>query len=98
MRVALAGIMIAALAACTPTQEKESGQAEVRELDSLAMQVKTELINQEPMAAAAVQVKQRDGKLYLTGFADSEAKKQQLEQIARQAGGGRTVVNQLEIK
>lgn len=93
-------ILSLSLAACVPMQEKdrEKEQSEASALGSKAMQVKTQLINQAPTAAAAVQVKQRGGKLVLTGFADSEAQKRQLEQIARQAAGGQAVVNELQVR
>lgn len=95
MRTIATMALLTLLTACAPMQDKEREQAD---LNGVAMQVKTQLINQDPMAAAAVQVEQRGDQLYLTGFADSAAKKKKLEQIARQAAGGRTVVNQLEIK
>lgn len=90
-----AAIALAAmLAGCAPVDEK----APTPDLDSLAMQVKTELINAQPLAAAAVQVQQRDGRIFLTGFADNQTQKQELERIARRAAAGRTVVNELKIK
>jgi osmotically-inducible protein OsmY len=67
-------------------------------LDTLATRVKTELINQAPLDAAAVEVQQRDGVIYLRGFADSEAKKQRMEAIARQVTGAHRVANQIQVK
>ena len=82
------------LSACAPFQE----QPETPELADLATQIKTRLINEQTMDAAAVQVEHEDGSIYLRGYADSEAKKQRLEQIARDAAGDHPVVNQIEVK
>lgn len=90
-------LLSAVLAACAPVDEKP-GAPDVKDLSSLPMQVKTALINADPLAAAAVQVQQRDGQIALTGFVDSEAKKKQLEKVARQAAGSLPVVNELQIK
>ena len=82
------------LSACVPFQD----QSETPELANLATQIKTRLINEQTLDAAAVQVEQKEGTIYLRGYADSEAKKQRLEQIARDAAGDHPVVNEIEVK
>lgn len=89
-------LLMLLLSGCAPSQQRD--EASTPDLASIAMQVKTHLINAEPLAAAAVQVEQQSGKLYLRGFVDSEAKKRELERIAGQAAGSRTVVNELQVK
>ena len=77
---------------------REPANEQPQTLDTLATRVKTELINQTPLDAAAVQVRQQGGVLYLRGFAESEASKQRMEAIARQVAGEHRVVNQIQIK
>ena len=67
-------------------------------LDTLATRIKTEMINQVPTDAAAVEVQQQGGVIYLRGFADSKASRQRMEEIAREASGDRRIVNQIRVK
>lgn len=84
-----------ALSACAPSQRPAD---EAVPLSGVATRIKTELINAQSLDAAAIQVEARDGVIYLHGFADSEAKKRQLESVAEQAAGGHRVVSRIEIK
>ena len=87
-------VLALVLSACAPFQDK----AETPQLADLATQIKTRLINEQALDAAAVQVEQQNGNIYLRGFADSEAKKQRLESIAREVAGDHPVINQIEVK
>lgn len=95
MRAPLLGILVLMLAGCTILDQTDPTPTR---LDTLATKIKTRLVNDMPLAAAAVQVDQQNGVIYLRGFADDAATKQRLEAVARKDAGDRKIVNQIEIK
>ncbi len=95
MRLLPLALLLLGLAGCGMLDKPD---ATPTSLDTVATRIKTQLINQLPLAAAAVNVDQESGVIYLRGFADDAATKKRIETIARKTAGGQKIVNQINIK
>lgn len=95
MRIAALGALLLALSGCGIFERSDEQPAS---LDTTAIRIKTQLINQQALDAAAIQVDECNGVIYLHGFADNEAKKRRIEALAREVAGDRQIVNQIEIR
>ncbi len=94
MRLLPLALLVVALAGCGMFNKPDTTTS----LDSSATRIKTQLINQLPLAAAAVNVDQEGDAIYLRGFADDAATKQHIEEIARKTAGEQKIVNQIKVK
>ncbi len=90
----LALVVVLGLSGCGLFNKPETPAS----LDTTATRVKTQLINQLPLAAAAINVDQEADVIYLRGFADDAATKQHIEAIARKIVGAQKIVNQIKVK
>ncbi len=71
---------------------------EAREDAVLATKVKTNFIDTPELAAAAIHVKSDQGVVMLTGFVESQPRRQQAETLAKTTEGVRRVINRIEMK
>lgn len=94
MKSLAAALLVLCVSACTWFQDTQPEP----QLGSLANRIKTHLINEQPLDAAAIQVREVGQTIVLDGFAESQAKKQQLESLARAVAGERKIVNQIQIR
>lgn len=90
------GVVLAVMLLGGCTLFQDSGQQEQR--SDVASRIKTRLINEQSLDAAAIQVEQAGDTIVLRGFADDEAKKKRLEDLAREVAGNRQIDNQIKIR
>lgn len=65
---------------------------------ALATQVKTAFIKDAELNAAPISVEVSDGVVQLSGFVETETKKQQATVVAQNVSGVTEVVNEIEVK
>jgi hypothetical protein len=65
---------------------------------ALATKIKTEIIKNPELNAAPISVKVSEGVVQLTGFVETETKKQQATVVAQNVSGVTEVVNEIEVK
>ncbi|MGH7844113.1 MAG: BON domain-containing protein [Candidatus Binatia bacterium] len=65
---------------------------------TLTSYVKTKLVADKAANLTRVDVDTTRGVVYLSGVVDSEEQRSRAEQLARQVGGVRTVVNNLQVQ
>ncbi len=65
---------------------------------ALATKIKTEFIKDAELNAAPISVEVSEGVVNLTGFVETETKKQQATVVAQNVSGVTEVVNEIEVK
>ena len=89
------GVLALLLVACAGPQP---GPAAPDGDTQLALAVKTRLIEDGQLAAAAIGVDAQAGRVILDGFVDSDQARQRAAELARQVSGVAVVDNQIEVK
>jgi len=92
----LAGITLVS-AGCSVMRGQETVGAYIDD-KAIATSVKTKLIADKTVDAAAVNVDSLNGTVSLSGFAKSTVEKNQAEYIARNTNGVRQVLNNLAVR
>lgn len=96
LATALASLMVGAFAAGNVVAEETVGQ----KLDDATVlaKVKANLLKEKEVDALDVNVDVKDGKVTLSGKADSDIERKRAEEVAKGTGGVASVENKIEIK
>ena len=89
-------VLVALVAGCTSTTGKSTG----RTIDdaTITASVKSKLVADKVSNLTRVDVDTNNGTVYLNGTVESPEQKSRAEQLAWQASGVKTVVNNLQIQ
>lgn len=93
--VTVAAVGLALLAGCQSMTGKSAGT--VVDDTTITASVKSKLVADKPSNLMRVDVDTNNGTVYLNGTVDSPEHKARAEQLAWQANGVKTVVNNLQI-
>ncbi len=97
IRILAVLMMIAFFAACASTPQ-QSSTGEVIDDSVITTKIKSDLAADEFLKSFQISVETRKGVVELSGFVDSQKAKDKAGQIARGAGGVKSVVNALIVK
>ena len=94
--VAMLLVLVMALAACQSATGKSAGT----NVDDagITASVKSKLVADKAANLTRVDVDTNNGTVYLNGTVESPEQKSRAEQLARQANGARSVVNNLQVQ
>lgn len=88
-------VLVAFVAGCTSATGKSAGH----NIDAtITASVKTKLVGEKASNLTRVDVDTNNGTVYLNGTVESAEQKSKAEQLAWQASGVKTVVNNLQIQ
>jgi osmotically-inducible protein OsmY len=96
-RLALPVVLVASLAACAGSQNKES-TGEVLDDSVITTKVKSALLTEKNVDSTSISVETFKGRVLLAGYVKSPDQRQRAEGIARSVAGVREVNNKLELK
>jgi len=95
-RLVAALLVMLALVGCSSTTGKTAGE----NIDdaNITASVKSKLVADKPSNLTRVDVDTNNGTVYLNGVVESAEQRARAEQLARQAKGVKSVVNNLQVK
>lgn len=93
-KIALLGAVVA-LTACAGTGEKTGA---VIDDSVITTKVKTALLTEKGIDSTDISVKTDKGRVLLSGYVKSEQQRSSAEKVARETGGVRTVLNDLQVR
>jgi len=97
LATALASLMVGAFAAGNAAMAEETVGQKLDDATVLA-KVKANLLKEKDVDGLDVNVDVKDGKVTLSGKADSDIERKKAEEVAKGTGGVASVENRIEIK
>jgi osmotically-inducible protein OsmY len=94
---ALTAVSVATITGCAVTRNQETVGAYIDDA-AITASVKARFVEDKTVDAAAINVQTLNGTVNLSGFAKSQAEKNQAEYIARNVKGVRDVRNTLSVR
>jgi osmotically-inducible protein OsmY len=83
---------------CAGIFSRERVKEEPSEDVKMAMSIKSKLLQESGLNAAAIHVEAKEGIIQLSGFVDTESQRQRASAVARSVSGVQHVNNQIQLK
>lgn len=96
-KIALAGLLAAALSGCAGTRTTES-TGELVDDSVITTKVKSALLTEKNVDSTAISVETFKGRVLLAGYVKSPDQRQRAEGIARSVAGVKAVNNRIELR
>lgn len=97
LAAAVTAVALLATTGCAVTRDQSSAGAYVDDT-TITAKVKSKFIEDKAVAASSIQVETLNGTVQLSGFAKSEAEREQAAALARDVKGVKTVKNDILVR
>jgi len=97
LAAAVTAVALLATTGCAVTRDQSSAGAYVDDT-TITAKVKSKFIEDKAVAASSIQVETLNGTVQLSGFAKSEAEREQAASLARDVKGVKTVKNDILVR